>query len=211
MSEASPLPHPLPRRVVGERVTLELWRADMVEAVRELVVHSQATLSEFLPWAEELPDAATEAGFQSDSEARWREGRMAGWMVLEDGEVRGMLGLHRRGGPDELEIGYWLDDAATGRGLMTEACAMATDVAFSIDGIEQVEIIHDAANGRSEGVPSRLGYRRSAAFSSTATARGESGIKVRWSVHRKDWLARGRPSSVRSAEWSSLPLSGPER
>jgi ribosomal-protein-serine acetyltransferase len=198
VSEVAPLPHPLPRLVVGERLRLDVWRADMIEEVRELVARSLPTLSAFLPWASTMPSHEEEAVAQERSEREWREGRMAGWMVLEDEVIRGMVGLHRRGGPDELEIGYWLDDAATGRGLMTEACTMATDVAFTVDGIDAVEIIHDAANLRSAGVPARLGYRRVAAFSSTAVARCETGVKVRWAVRRDEWLARDRPSSVRS-------------
>jgi len=200
LSEVAPLPRPLPRLVVGERLCLDVWRADMVEEVRTLVQRSQATLSAFLPWADPMPSREEEAAAQATSEVRWRDGRMAGWMLLEDGAIRGMVGLHRRGGPDELEIGYWLDDAATGRGLMSEACTMATDVAFSVDGIDAVEIIHDSANHRSAGVPARLGYRRVAAFTAEATARCESGIKVRWRVRRAEWLARGVPSSVLSTQ-----------
>jgi ribosomal-protein-serine acetyltransferase len=172
----------------------------MIEEVRDLVRRSLPTLSAFLPWASQMPSAEEEAAAQASSEQQWREGRMAGWMVLEDGVIRGMVGLHRRGGPDELEIGYWLDDAATGRGLMTEACTMATDVAFSVEGIDAVEIIHDKANHRSGRVPARLGYRRVAAFTSVAKARCETGIKVRWCMRRDAWLARGRPSSVRSVQ-----------
>jgi ribosomal-protein-serine acetyltransferase len=200
LSRVAPLPRPLPRRVVGERLALEVWPVNRVEEVRELVQRSQATLSAFLPWAVQMPSLEEEAAAQASSEAWWREGRMAGWMLLEDDAVRGMVGLHRRGGPDELEIGYWLDDVATGRGLMTEACAMATDVAFSVEGIDAVEIIHDHANRRSEGVPARLGYRRVAAFSAEASARCESGIKVRWRVRRGEWLARGIPSSLVSMQ-----------
>jgi ribosomal-protein-serine acetyltransferase len=198
VNEVAPLPQPLPRLVVGPRISLDVWRADKVEEVRALVERSQHTLSAFLPWAASLPSFEDESEAQVSSEQRWREGRMAGWMLVEGGAVRGMVGLHRRGGPDELEIGYWLDDAATGRGLMTEACTMATDVAFGVQGIEFVEIIHDRANRRSEGVPARLGYRRVAAFTSTAKTRCETGIKVRWSVRRDEWLSRGRAPSVRS-------------
>jgi RimJ/RimL family protein N-acetyltransferase len=186
--------------VVGERLRLEVWDADRVDEVRDIVERSQETLSAFLPWATEVPTTAEEAAAQASAEQRWREGRMAGWMVLEDGEVRGMLGLHRRGGPDELEIGYWLDAAASGRGLMTQACTMATDVAFGVEGIDAVEIIHDRANRRSEGVPARLGYRRVAAFTADVTARCESGVKVRWRVRRAEWLARGRPTAVLSTQ-----------
>jgi ribosomal-protein-serine acetyltransferase len=200
LNEVAPLAEPLPRLVVGSRCSLDLWRADRVDEVRALVMRSQHALSAFLPWAEGVLSTEEEAGCQASSEQRWREGRMAGWTLVEEGAVRGMVGLHRRGGPDELEIGYWLEDAATGRGLMTEACAMATDLAFGVDGIQSVEIIHDRANHRSAGVPARLGYRRVAAFTAAARARCEEGVKVRWSVQRGDWLARDRHSSILSMQ-----------
>jgi ribosomal-protein-serine acetyltransferase len=200
LNEVAPLAEPLPRLVVGSRCSLDLWRADKVEEVRALVVGSQQTLSAFLPWADGVLSTEEEAAWQASSEQRWREGYMAGWMLLEEGAVRGMVGLHRRGGPDELEIGYWLEDGATGRGLMTEACAMATEVAFGVDGIQSVEIIHDLANRRSAGIPMRLGYRRVAAFTTTPTARCESGVKVRWSVQRGDWLALDRHASILSMQ-----------
>jgi len=194
----TPLKEPLPALVIGARLRLELWRADAVDAISALVERSRPTLSQFLAWALDPLDAESEAAAQADAERRWREGLDAGWVIVEDGAPRGMLGLHRRGGPDELEIGYWLDDAATGRGLMTEACTMATDVAFGIEGIEVVEIVHDAANARSAGVPARLGYSRVAAFTVTPVAPLESGVKVRWIVRRRDWLARSDSSSVLS-------------
>ena len=198
MTGRTPLKEPLPALVIGARLRLELWRADAVDAISALVERSRPTLSQFLAWALDPLDAESEAAAQADAERRWREGLDAGWVIVEDGAPRGMLGLHRRGGPDELEIGYWLDDAATGRGLMTEACTMATDVAFGIEGIEVVEIVHDAANARSAGVPARLGYSRVAAFTVTPVAPLESGVKVRWIVRRRDWLARSDSSSVLS-------------
>jgi RimJ/RimL family protein N-acetyltransferase len=199
VSGAAPLKEPLPALVVGARLRLELFRADAVGAIGALVDRSRPTLSQFLGWAMDPIDAAAEAAVQADMERRWRAGLDAGWMIVEDGAPRGMLGLHRRGGHDELEIGYWLDDAATGRGVMTEACTMATDVAFGIEGIGVVEIVHDAANRRSAAVPGRLGFSRVAAFSSTPVAPQESGIKVRWTTTRRAWLKSHPTSSVLSA------------
>ncbi len=198
MSEPPPLAERLPSLVVGDRLRLELWRADAVDEVRALVERSRPTLAKFLPWAMVEVTTEEEAKVQADAEQRWRDRLMAGWTIVEDGSIRGMLGLHRRGGPDELEIGYWLDDQATGRGLMTEACAMAIEVAFAIPAIEVVEIIHDRANARSEAVPRRLGFSRSAAFTSPPTAPSETGIKVRWCLRRDAWAARSPASVVRS-------------
>lgn len=198
MSEPPPLTERLPSLVVGDRLRFELWRADAVEEVRALVERSRPTLAQFLPWAMVPVTTEEEAKVQADAEQHWRERLMAGWAIVEDGSIRGMLGLHRRGGPDELEIGYWLDDQATGRGLMTEACAMAIEVAFSIPAIEVIEIIHDRANARSEAVPRRLGFARTAAFTSSPAAPRETGIKVRWCLRRDEWASRSLPPVVRS-------------
>jgi RimJ/RimL family protein N-acetyltransferase len=200
VTEPIPLPSPLPRLVVGADLRLEVWRAEWVEEVLGLIEHSRDTLASFLPWAAEPVTVQTETAIQADAEDRWRRGLMVPWAVIEGDEIKGMLGMHRRGGPDELEIGYWLDDRATGRGLMTRACELATDVAFAVDGVEVVEITHDVRNHRSGAVPDRLGYARTAAFTSPPQARMESGIKVRWCAWRRSWLARPRPSSVVRAE-----------
>jgi RimJ/RimL family protein N-acetyltransferase len=194
------LARPLPRVVVGDRLRLALWSANDVEEVRAIVERSRAELSQFLGWAMEPLTAQGEATIQRESEERWRAGLMAGWGIFEGDDLRGMLGLHRRGGPHELEIGYWLDTGATGRGLMTMACTLATDVAFATQGVELVEIVHDANNVRSSAVPVRLGYSRVAAFTGTPVAPGESGIKVRWIARRGDWLATHPVSSVLAVE-----------
>lgn len=200
-----PLTAPLPRVVVGEHVRLEIWIPQRVREIRELVERSRDELSNFLPWAIEPLSTEDEERLHADFEARWRAGLMVAWAVIEDGVARGTVGLHRRNGPHELEIGYWLATDATGRGLMTQAATMATDVAFSADGVEVVEILHDARNHRSEGVPRRLGYHRVAAFSKVPepgapVARQESEIRVRWTIGRDEWRARGRPSSVLATE-----------
>lgn len=194
------LAQPLPRVVVGERLRLALWEADDVEVIRQMVERSRPELSEFLGWATEPLTTEREADIQRDSTERWRAGLMAGWAIHEGDAVVGMLGLHRRGGPHEFEIGYWLDTAATGRGIMTAAATLATDVAFDTPGVELVEIVHDASNVRSGNVPARLGYARVAAFTSPPVARGESGIKVRWIVGKADWRRDHPRSSVLAVE-----------
>ena len=73
-------------------------------------------------------------------------------------EVIGGSGLHRRRGPHGLEIGYWVHIDHTRCGYASEVAAAMTTTAFTIDGIERVEIHHDKANVASAGVPRRLGF-----------------------------------------------------
>lgn len=195
MTQHVALPSPLPRVVVGEGLRLEVWEHRDVDEVVALVERSREELSAFLPWAMEPVTADDERRAQADSMQQWRAGLHVGWAITEGDAFVGMIGLHRRGGPDELEIGYWLGTDATGRGIMTRAAAMATEVAFTYDVVQVVEITHDAANHRSGAVPRRLGYARVAAYTSTRSARSETGVKVRWQMQRARWLARSdRPA-----------------
>jgi ribosomal-protein-serine acetyltransferase len=200
VSAPHPLRTPLPRLVVGDRLRLELWREESVEEVTRLIERSRPVLSEFLPWATAPVTVEDERLIQRDAELQWQEGQLVAWTIVEDEEIKGALGMHRRGGPDEIEIGYWLDVDATGRGLMTAACEMATEVAFMSDQVNVVEIIHDKDNARSGAVPARLGFAKVAAFTAPPNALLESGIKVRWQMTRRNWTYRATAATVRYVE-----------
>jgi len=196
MTGPGPLASPLPRTVEGPRLELFIYTTGQVDRVREVIDTSRPHLATFLGWA--IVPASREDDLQraADGEVRWREGRGAQYVICEDGQVRGMIGLHRRGGPDELEIGYWLAADATGRGIMTEACTMATTAAFRSAEINAVEITHDMNNHRSGAVPVRLGFRRVGAFTSVAFTTQDSRINLRWRMERAVWTARTGTNSV---------------
>jgi RimJ/RimL family protein N-acetyltransferase len=190
MTGPVPLANPLPPMLEGPRLELAVYTPREVDRVRAVVGSSRPHLSSFLGWA------VTPASREDDlmravlGETTWREGRGAQYVISEAGTVRGMIGLHRRGGPDELEIGYWLAADATGRGLMTEACTVVTTAAFGAPEVHAVEITNDVRNHRSGAVAARLGFRRVGAFTSSTYTDQESGIKVRWRVERAAWAAR---------------------
>ncbi len=92
----------------------------------------------------------------------------------------GGCGLIDRVGPGGREIGYWLDAAHTGRGLVTEAAALLTAAALALDGVDRVEIHCDQANHRSAAVPARLGYRLDRIEADEVRTPAESGHSMIW-------------------------------
>lgn len=56
------------------------------------------------------------------------------------------------------EVKYWLGTLHVARGLMSEAVAAVTAVAEGTLGFARVELLIDAANGRSRRVAERCGY-----------------------------------------------------
>jgi ribosomal-protein-serine acetyltransferase len=99
----------------------------------------------------------------------------------------GSFGLHARLGPGELEIGYWVDSRSTRRGIGTQMAALLTEAAFTIQGIEAVEIHHDRANHASGGIPRRLGYQRIGSQEREPEAPGEKGVEMLWRMECDDW------------------------
>ena len=106
-----------------------------------------------------------------------------------DGLVVGSSGLHRRRGPGVLEIGYWVHHDHVRKGIATEIASAMTTAAFTVRGIDRVEIHHDKANIASAGIPRALGFTYAGERQDAVTSPGEAGIDCRWTMSRVEWLA----------------------
>jgi RimJ/RimL family protein N-acetyltransferase len=141
-----------------------------------------------MPWAAQ-PRAET-ASFVAKAAEGWASGESFNYLVTEpgaagDGErLLGGCGLHRRGQPATIEIGYWLRPDAVGRGVMTAAAGALRDAAFALDGISRVEIRCDVANVRSAAIPRRLGFVHVGDEVHAAVATGETGRQQVWADDR---------------------------
>jgi ribosomal-protein-alanine N-acetyltransferase len=73
--------------------------------------------------------------------ARIREPGRHSWLILEDEEPVGFVGLSNvvRGPLQSGILSYWVDEAHNGRGLCTHAVADVVDVAFGALGLHRLE------------------------------------------------------------------------
>jgi ribosomal-protein-serine acetyltransferase len=185
----------LPDHIETERLVLRRWEPADAPALGVAIAESVEHLRPWMPWAAGEPVLlADRARWIEHGNRQWDEGGdVVLGILLADGTVIGGSGLHRRAGPDTLEIGYWLHVDHTGQGYATEAAAALTDAAFAITGVEFVEIHHDRANEASRGVPERLGYTMTGEVVPTdAPAPGEDRVHWCWRVDRAGWAARRR-------------------
>ena len=99
-------------------------------------------------------------GFVTKVAAWWGAGAEATWAVRSDGQLAGMMGLHRLG-QGSGELGYWMTPAARGRGLVVEAARAVIDWGFCADGLalERIEWRAVVDNPASHRVAQRLGFR----------------------------------------------------
>jgi RimJ/RimL family protein N-acetyltransferase len=77
-----------------------------------------------------------------------------------------------------------------GRGIATRAADAAAGLAFTVPGIDVVEIHHDIANPTSGRVPEKLGFTNLGDFDAKPLSPGEAGVERRWQLTRAAWAAR---------------------
>jgi RimJ/RimL family protein N-acetyltransferase len=179
-------------------VVLRRHQPGDVDALHAVIEESRDHLLPFMPWAAQpRTDTAT---FVANVAEGWTSGENYNYLVTEPGadgndeRLLGGCGLHRRGEPATIEIGYWLRPDAVGRGVMTAAAGVLRDAAFALDGISRVEIRCDVANVRSAAIPRRLGFVHVGDVEREAVASGESGRQQVWADDRS-----GSASTVMSS------------
>jgi RimJ/RimL family protein N-acetyltransferase len=156
---------PPPYRIETRRLVVRCWSPADAPLLKEAVDASIEHLRPWMPWVGSEPTTLDEKvellrGFR----ARFDLGEDFPYGIFEPDESRvlGGAGLHRRVGPEALEIGYWLRPDAVGKGLMTETAGALTRAAFDHAAVDRVEIRIDPVNERSRRVPVALGYAEEA-------------------------------------------------
>jgi ribosomal-protein-serine acetyltransferase len=141
----------------GERqLELRLLEVRHAPEYHRLVCANLARLY-WLPAAPSLADAENRirAGL-----GRLAEGSGFDGGIFERGVLVGFAGLFRIDpGQQSGEIGYWIDRASEGRGLVTRACRALVDYGFTELGLHRIELHCGATNSRSQAVAERLGFR----------------------------------------------------
>lgn len=81
------------------------------------------------------------------------------YFIREQQKLIGMVGVVRQDNDNQtMEIGYWLDRDANGRGIMTRAVKQVQDLCFGVGKVNRVEIRCATKNMASRAIPERLGY-----------------------------------------------------
>lgn len=91
-----------------------------------------------------------------------RAGTMLPFVIVYGGRLRGQLNVSNvvHGALRSCSIGYWVDGAVAGRGVVPTALALVIDHCFATVGLHRVEINIRPENAASLRVAEKLGLRR---------------------------------------------------
>ncbi|MFJ8229063.1 GNAT family N-acetyltransferase [Streptomyces sp. NPDC094448] len=113
-------------------------------------------------------------------------GRIFG-IWLDGTLVGGVLFVSLDTGTGACEAGCWLEPAAVGRGLVTQAARILFDWAVDVRGMHRVEWVAASVNTASVNVARRLGMQRDGVLRESFVHRGERYDMEVWSVLAPEW------------------------
>ena len=151
------------RFTARDGIVIRPWAAADAEALCEAVIASLPTLTQWLPWATlaySLADASRwiahcQSAREADAEHHF------GVFDCTSGEVLGGVGLNHRVRANRMSsMGYWVADAARGRGVAVEAARQAARFGFDTLGLQRIAILIQPENEASLRVAVKLGAVR---------------------------------------------------
>jgi [ribosomal protein S5]-alanine N-acetyltransferase len=158
--------------LLGEPVGLRPVRVSDARTWREIRVRNAPWLRPWEPTNPETPLYRSSLGpyiaMVRAMRREARQGQAVPWVVTFGGEFVGQLtvGSITWGSARSGQVGYWIDEAYAGRGIIPTVLAMAVDHCFGVIGLHRLEASIRPENHASRRVVEKLGFR-------------EEGIRVR--------------------------------
>ncbi|MGH8981819.1 MAG: GNAT family N-acetyltransferase [Acidimicrobiales bacterium] len=156
------IPTPLFTHRIADDAVLVPRTAAISDAYHELVTSNQERLARWERWAlEPLTPDGTRNHLVAAGQG-WLEGSelpvAIAVLVADEWRLAGSVGLKIDRSRRTGDLGYWVDGAFEGRGLVTMAASAILDQAFGPLALDKVTLHTEVANDRSRTLARRLGF-----------------------------------------------------
>ncbi len=145
---------------LGEGAELRILEPRHAKEFFEFVCNNISYLSQFLPWGETITNVQQAEEFVSRSLIRYQEDGLPWIGIWQNNKMAGgilFFPVDRR--VNATEIGYWLGQEFSGRGLMLKAIQAVLPFVFDVGGINRIALHADVANTKSRALAERLGFQ----------------------------------------------------
>ena len=142
---------------LGGGAVLRPFTSDDIEALLRVIDANRVRLARWFHWVDDIAD---ESSLRTWIDAKAHNERsLDGNGIWVEEELAGACNLLIEGSDDRGELGFWLDEAFTGRGLVTRASEALINRGFGSEGLHRIELRAGVDNLRSRAVAKRLGMR----------------------------------------------------
>ena len=160
-------------------------------ALFALVDAHRAALASWLPWVAATHSQQDSLAFLQHSVAARQQGSQYDWLILVDGQLAGVCGLHTVSAANRRAcVGYWLAPPYVGRGVMQAALQQLCGQAFGTLGLLRLVIDPALANVRSIAVAQRAGFRFEGVLRQHLWLHGQTHDAACYSLLATEWAVR---------------------
>ncbi len=167
---------------------MRLFEMRDAEPVFAAVERNRAHLRQWLPWVDYTRTAEDVRHFIMRVQEQFNANQGPQTGIWVNGELCGSLGCHAIDWANRnCALGYWIDTAHQGRGLVTQCCASMIDYLFHELSLHRIEIRCGTMNFRSCSIPERLGFTREGVAREAEWVNDRWVDLVVWGLLDRDW------------------------
>lgn len=170
-----------------DEVMLELAEEHHAPAIFALTDRNRAHLRPWMPWVDPTVGVPDTLSFLRFIRGEYAAGRGFHCNLRYRGEIVGGIGMRIDRNNDAGEIGYWIDESFTGRGIVTRATRALVTAAFRDLGLHRVAIRAGVENVRSRAIPERLGFALEGVLRATEKVGDRYVDHATYAMLRADW------------------------
>ncbi|MBA3785604.1 MAG: GNAT family N-acetyltransferase [Acidobacteria bacterium] len=145
---------------IDENLKLVLPTERNAEEIYAVVRENLEELKLWMPWVSDDYSIETARNFIKTNLIEFAENSTFAVAIAQNEKIVGTIGLHRLDSSNKsIQIGYWLDKQAQGKGLATRCCHILINHAFNELKLNRIQINCNVENVKSRAIPEKLGFR----------------------------------------------------
>ncbi|HXH70815.1 MAG TPA: GNAT family protein [Pyrinomonadaceae bacterium] len=145
---------------IDENLKLVLPTEQNAEEIYRAVRENFEELKLWMPWVTDDYSIETARDFIKTNLLEFAENNTFAVAVVLDEKIVGTLGFHHFDSANKsVQMGYWLDKKAQGKGLATKCCRVLINYAFEDLKLNRIQINCNIENVKSRAIPERLGFK----------------------------------------------------
>ncbi|MEO0310413.1 MAG: hypothetical protein RIQ89_70 [Bacteroidota bacterium] len=137
---------------------LVLMNENHIAPLYELALNNKKFLSKWLPWPNQMKDLEFMRNNILNVMKEHAEGKSCAFAIADGQALIGRIGLYHIA-MGKAEIGYWLAEQATGKGIATKATASLMNYGHQTIGIKTFTIECEKDNVKSQQVAIRNNFK----------------------------------------------------
>lgn len=142
-------------------LSIDFFSLEDAPVLYQLIDKNRAYLKAFLPWLDYCTSVENSREFINKITIENEKKEALTLCIRKDEQIIGVICFHPFNvRTNSAGIGYWIDEAHQGQGIITQACECLIEYGFQELHLSEIKISCNVANAKSKAVPERLGFTR---------------------------------------------------